>query len=84
MDLSNLPYEILYDITIMSPQKENEIIEGWSKIDYKPDTYNIIKSKFSHDASHIPGLEQVFETMALDMAKKTPLQHLISRTIIDD
>lgn len=79
----DLTYQLTYNLD-MSPQREAKIMDGWEKINYKPDTHNIIKSRFSHDASHIPGLEKVFESMAIDMGKKTLLEHLISHSIIDE
>jgi hypothetical protein len=81
---SNLPYEISYDITIMPPHVESEIINGWDKIDYTTNTHNIIRSRFSGDTSSIPGLDKVFEMMAIEMDKKAPLDELNSRANIND
>ena len=77
--MENLPYEISYDITIMPPHMEQEIIEGWNKIDYKLNARDIIKSRFKNDSSHIPGLDEVFEQMAIAMENKTPLQEYAER-----
>lgn len=71
--MNQLPYEISYDITIMPLHMEQEIIEGWEKIDYKLNARDIIKSRFRGDGSHIPGLNEVFEQMAISMQSKTPL-----------
>lgn len=79
-----LPYEISYDITIMPPHVESEIIEGWNKIDYKPNAHDIIRSRFPGDTSSIPGLDKVFEMMAIDMESKTPLEELNSRANLND
>jgi hypothetical protein len=77
-------YEISYDITIMPPHLEQEIIDGWDKIDYKINAHNIIRSRFSGDTSSIPGLDKVFEMMAVEMESKTPLEEFLSRTNIND
>jgi hypothetical protein len=79
-----LPYEISYDITIMPPHVEQEIIEGWNKIDYTINGHNIIRSRLKGDTSSIPGLDKVFEMMAIEMESKTPLEEFISRTNLND
>jgi len=78
----DLIYQLTYNDN-MTPAQEAKIINGWEKINYKLDTYNIIKSRF-HDASHIPGLNQVFENMAINVPKKTLVDHLMSHSIIDE
>ena len=72
----------------MPPHLEQKIIEGWDKIDYKPNTHDILRSRFKGDTSSIPGLDKVFKMMALEMESKTPLEEyasrLISKTNIND
>jgi hypothetical protein len=74
-----IPFEISYDITIMSAKVEQAIIDGWDKINYKPNTHDIVRSRFSGETSHIPGLDEVFNMMALTMESKTPLEEYTKR-----
>lgn len=70
-----LPYELSYDITIMPYALEQKLIERCEKMDYKFNARKIIQSRFPTDPSSIPGLDQVFEMMAIDMESKTALEH---------
>jgi hypothetical protein len=78
-----IPFEISYDITIMSASVQQATSDGWDKINYKPNTHDIIRSRFSGETSHIPGLDEVFEKMAISMDNKTSLE-FISKSIIND
>ena len=75
--LYELPFEILYDVEVMTPEQEYEIIDGWDRITYTEhyieNSQEIILSRFSNCTyDHIPGLSEVFEDMALDL-EITPL-----------
>jgi len=72
-----IPYEINYDITVAPPQIINNIIDSWTKIEYTEhyaeNAEDIIKSRFpGGNYDHIPGMSEVFKTMALNL-KVTPL-----------
>jgi hypothetical protein len=79
-----IPFEISYDITIMSASVQQATSDGWDKINYKPNTHDIIRSRFPGTTNHIPGLDEVFEKMAISMESKTPLEEFISKSIIND
>jgi len=80
----DLPYEILYNIAIMSQEKQNQIIDGWKKIDYTPDINSIISKTFKYDSSHIPGFDKIYQMIEDDIDKTTLLEELLSNCNIDD
>ena len=84
----NLPYAINYDITVTPPEKMEQIINDYDHITYtehfEDNRDEIIKSRFpGGDCDHIPGLSEVFETMALKL-KVTPLSEWIDRGFTDN
>ena len=84
----NLPFEINYDITVPPPQVTNDIIEEWDKIEYNnhyaENAEEIIKSRFPcGDLDHIPGMTEVFKTMAINL-KVTPLTEWKRRGFINN
>ena len=89
MELSNeLPFEILYNIQIISPDLQNEIIDGWDRITYTEhyieNSQEIILSRFANCTyDHIPGLSDVFEQMALNL-EITPLSEWEKRGFINN
>lgn len=73
-----IPFEINYDITLPPSAITEECIESWQKITYNDhfteNADDIIKSRFPcGDLDHIPGMIEVFKTMALNL-KVTPLK----------
>ena len=83
-----LPYQITYDITVMSPELEDEIALDWDRITYTNHYINhafeIIHSRFPNCTyEHIPGLEEVFEHMAEELAH-TPLEEWEERKFINN
>lgn len=73
------PYELIYDINIMSPIKQEQILNGWDKIEYNIYQNNadeIIRRRFSSCTDHLPGFDKVFEMMSLDMKKSNPLREM--------
>lgn len=72
-----MPFEINYDITVPSPQRINNILDSWEKINYNEhyikNAEDIIKSRFPCcNYDHLPGMAEVFKTMTLNL-KVTPL-----------
>lgn len=86
---SDIPFEINYDITTTPPEMLYNIIDSWDKITYtehfSENANVIIKSRFpgSNNCDHIPGMNEMFEQMALSM-NKTPLDEWKSRGFINN
>jgi hypothetical protein len=86
--MQNLPFEIAYDITIQPPAKLEQMVDEWEKINYNEhfidNSEDIIKSRFPcGDYDHIPGLTEVFQTMALNL-KTTPLDEWTKNKLINN
>jgi hypothetical protein len=83
-----IPFEINYNITVPPPQITNQNIESWQNITYNDhfmeNAEDIIKSRFPcGDLDHIPGMIEVFKTMALNL-KVTPLTEWDKRSFINN
>ena len=74
---------INYDMNVMSAQQQQQIINEWNNINYVHDSEYIIRSRFKGETSHIPGLDEIFNLMIIDLAKKSPLEELKSRADIN-
>ena len=79
----SLPFELNYNINIMSLEQYEDIIDGWNKIlytnHYKIHAREIIESRYpSGNYDHIPGMDEVFETMISNL-QVTPLEEYEAR-----
>ena len=79
----SLPFEINYNINIMSLEQYEDIIDGWNKIlytnHYKIHAREIIESRYPRgNYDHIPGMDEVFETMISNL-QVTPLEEYEAR-----
>lgn len=83
-----LPFEINYDITIMSETLEQKLLNTWNCISYN-DHYinnasNIINSRFSNNYDHIPGFDIIISNMIEKMQNTTPLEEWEQRNFINN
>ena len=84
----NLPLQIDYDITTPSPQLIYKINDEHDKITYNQHytehADDIIKTRFPcGNTDHIPGLTEVFQTMALKL-NITPLDEWERRKFVNN